>query len=252
VQALSASYTPGVRMMMLTLLAGIVVAWPLARLSGPARPWPMRQSLLDLVVLLCLAQVVVWPLRLVTTWPPERSALIDLCLCGWGAAAAAVVATGTIPARRGSGALRTVSMLVALALFAAMPLLTLLGGGQLPLTAHPSPAENPAWWSVAAASPLTAIDAITAAGSVVPGGIEWRAARAGWWAAIALWGVAVICGMTVPRVDDPQGPLETSDDDAESARVPIAAHHVGASDVVAGPAAATDPESRDQGAGSDR
>ncbi len=201
VQAHAASYMPGVRDMLLLMVAGVGIAWPLARLSGPWRAWPIRQSLLDLTVLLCLAQVVVWPLRLVTTWPAWRSASIDLCFCGWALAAAAAVATGTIPARRGTSVLRTGSMIAAVLFVGGAPLFTLLSGGQLPFAVRPSPADDPSWWTIASFSPLTAMNLLTGGGAINPSSEEWGLALVGWWVAIAAWIVAFAVGAVVPRVD---------------------------------------------------
>ena len=182
VQAQSASYTPGVRLMLLSIAAGLVVAWPLLRLSGPIRPRPALQALLDLAVLLCLVQVVLWPLRLVTPWPTGRAAAIDLCLAGWGLAVAAVVAAGSGPGRQASiGTRRTVAMTVAVALAAAAPLLVLLGGRSLPFSEHPASASLAAW------SPATALWSLTAAGFEPPTPAEWRLAGTGLGIALAAW-----------------------------------------------------------------
>jgi hypothetical protein len=226
VQAHAASYIPGVRMLLLMLAAGLVLAWPLARLSGPQRPWPIRQALLDLVVLLCLVQVVVWPLRLVTRWPIERSAAIDLCLSGWAAAAAAAVVVGTIPARRAGGVLRSGSMVVCVLLFGAMPFLGLVLGAPLPFTTLPGP-ESPEHWRVVAASPLTGLHALSAGGAVLPSADEWRVAQFPLWVAASLWLAALLIQGIVPRIDD--GPDRTTDfeqdrlDDARpmTARAPV-------------------------------
>jgi len=48
----SASFTPGVRMMILSVVIGLMIGWPLLRLSQEATRLPIRQTLLDLVVLL--------------------------------------------------------------------------------------------------------------------------------------------------------------------------------------------------------
>ena len=55
VQPSSASYPPGVRQMLLCVAAGLMIGWPLLRLSQTRPPYPIRQTLLDLLVLLGLA-----------------------------------------------------------------------------------------------------------------------------------------------------------------------------------------------------
>lgn len=198
VQAQSASYTPGVRLMMLSTVAGITVAWPLVRLSGPMRPRPAIQALLDLAVLLCLVQVVLWPLRLVTPWPPGRAAAIDLCLAGWGLATAAVVAAGSGPGPQASlGLRRTVAMVLAVAIAAGVPLVALLGGGSLPFT------ERPAEPALAAWSPATALWSLTSAGFEPPSQADWRLAATGPVVAIAAWlGLAAVRPLRRPSAPD--------------------------------------------------
>lgn len=93
VEASSASYTPGVRLMLMSAAVGLVIAWPLLRLSQPPSHYPIRQTVLDLVVLLSLLQVVIWPLRLVTPWSPLRTAALDATLTGWALLAGAMVAS---------------------------------------------------------------------------------------------------------------------------------------------------------------
>ncbi|MHC4273609.1 MAG: hypothetical protein ACYSUR_08065, partial [Planctomycetota bacterium] len=92
IEASSASYTPGVRLMLICLAIGLVIGWPLLRVSQPPMPFPVRQVLLDLVVLLALVQVVIWPLRLVTPWSPARTAALDATLVAWALLAGAFVA----------------------------------------------------------------------------------------------------------------------------------------------------------------
>lgn len=205
VQLHAASYTPAVRLLLLSIMSGLVIAWPLVRLSGGLRAWPIRQTLLDLVVLICLAQVVIWPLRLVTSWSPARSAVIDLCLIGWGAAIAAATSIGSIPARRGMHILRTGAMTVILLLALGVPAATLLTGESLPFGGPPPLDAGGDWWAKASLSPLTAMAAITDGGPARPTDIEWQAAMRGWWVAAALWLVALLTHPILPRVDESEG-----------------------------------------------
>ena len=64
-------------------------------------PYPVRQVLLDLVVLLALVQVVIWPLRLVTPWSPGRTAALDATLTVWAVLAGALVASAAGSPRAG-------------------------------------------------------------------------------------------------------------------------------------------------------
>ena len=101
VEASAASYTPGVRLMLLCSAIGLIIAWPLLRLSHQPSRLPIRQTLLDLFVLLALMQVVVWPLRLVTPWSPARTAALDATLAAWTVLAGALVAATVGSGRAG-------------------------------------------------------------------------------------------------------------------------------------------------------
>jgi len=123
-QPSSASYTPGVRMMLVCVVLGLTIAWPVLRLSQNMPRFPLRQVLLDLLVLLALVQIVLWPLRLVTTWSPGRTLAVDATITGWAALAGAFVAAGVITPRM---APRVLSMLACLALVLFGPFMAWLG-----------------------------------------------------------------------------------------------------------------------------
>jgi hypothetical protein len=76
-QPTSLSYTPAVRMMIQTMLVLTIIAWPLVRLSCGPRTRPVLSAMLDTIALLVLWQIVLWPMRLVTTWPVERLLAVD-------------------------------------------------------------------------------------------------------------------------------------------------------------------------------
>lgn len=116
----SSSYEPGVRLMLVCLAAGLLIAWPLLRLSQAPAPAPRWQTILDLIVLVAMVQVVIWPLRLVTRWSLERTAALDALLLSWTVVVAVIVASAIGSASRG---LRTMAMLGCVVLVAAGPLL---------------------------------------------------------------------------------------------------------------------------------
>ncbi len=111
VQPSSSAYEPGVRLMLGSLMAGLLIAWPMMRLSQPASPHPVRQTVIDLFVLLSMVQVVVWPLRLVTRWTVDRTAAIDAVLIGWLLLAGAVVASAIGTRRLGPRLLALVALI---------------------------------------------------------------------------------------------------------------------------------------------
>ncbi len=146
-QPSSASYTPGVRMMLICIVIGITIAWPLLRLSQSVPRFPLRQVLLDVIVLLSLVQIVLWPLRLVTTWSPSRTLVIDATIAGWAILAGAFVAAGSMASRSGPRIL---------CMFACVGLV-LLGPGLAWLAAI----AGRDWMALAHVSPLLTISAIT-------------------------------------------------------------------------------------------
>jgi hypothetical protein len=80
IQISAGALTPGVRSMLICCALGALVAWPMLRLCQAPPRAPIRATLLDAATLIVLLQTVLWPLRLATTWAPERTALIDVTL----------------------------------------------------------------------------------------------------------------------------------------------------------------------------
>ena len=75
-QPTSTAYTPAARMLIVALTIGILVAWPLARFSSASPRRPIAAAILDTVTLLALTQIVLWPLRLVTSWTIPRLSIL--------------------------------------------------------------------------------------------------------------------------------------------------------------------------------
>jgi hypothetical protein len=169
----SASYTPAVRTMLLCVTTGLLIGWPLLRLSQERSPYPIRQTLLDVVVLLGLAQVVIWPLRLVTSWSPMRIALLDATLIGWLLLAGAMVASGVAGNRGGP---RIVAMMTCLAF-------CLVGPGVMWVAAvNGAPTE-----ALSRLSPITSIRALGESGFMGSATADWLWIACVGAAAIAAW-----------------------------------------------------------------
>jgi len=176
-----ASYLPGVRLMIACLAVGLCAAWPLLRLSGPRERWPMLRVMVDLIALAALVHVVLWPLRLATTWPPARLALMDLLLFGWAGVGGAFVAAaiGSPSARA-----RTLAMAACL-LITALGLPVRLATASLGLPEPPPWALGPVLGCLALGSPEGAADAhrqwpgaaIVACLAALCWGVAWRLVR---------------------------------------------------------------------------
>ena len=76
-QPSSSVYTPAARMLLVSLVIGGLIGWPLLRLSSAIPRRPFASALLDAATLVALLQVLLWPLRLVTSWPIARTLLLD-------------------------------------------------------------------------------------------------------------------------------------------------------------------------------
>ena len=173
----SSTYTPAAQILLASIVLGGLVAWPLLRLSGPARSRPISQSLLDMVSLLVLLQIVLWPLRLVTSWTVSRLLLIDLSICAWLTTCSAIIAIGITV----SSPLRTLAMLILIA--------WILGPLSISTIGYPAGLDFQA-------SPIGAIWSLTSHGSELPDSNTWIWMAIGWLIAVLAWALA--CILTAP------------------------------------------------------
>ncbi|MHC4130229.1 MAG: hypothetical protein ACYTE6_13375 [Planctomycetota bacterium] len=176
IEASSASYTPGVRLMLICLAIGLVIGWPLLRVSQPPMPFPVRQVLLDLVVLLALVQVVIWPLRLVTPWSPARTAALDATLVAWALLAGAFVAAVAGSPRAGP---RNLAMLGCAGMCVIGPVLALACLGV--------PTLERVGQKLARIGPLLEVHFLSAGGGSPPAGEQWVWIGLVGLAAVACW-----------------------------------------------------------------
>lgn len=116
VQPQAASYSPSIQMLMMLIGVGIAVGWPMLRLSGRPSSKPTAQAALDGLSIFVLLQVVVWPLRLVTSWTLARAIAVDAAI-----AAAIMITAGVLASTQGSRSprVRTAGMVVLVALVLA-------------------------------------------------------------------------------------------------------------------------------------
>lgn len=98
------AFSPAARTMLVVIAAGIVILWPMTRLSqlAPARP-VVRAIALDLLVMLGPAQLVIWPLVFLADWPVKVVAAVSAQLGGWGAIVGGVVAIALVHRSRTGG-----------------------------------------------------------------------------------------------------------------------------------------------------
>lgn len=177
-QSQAASYAPSMQLFVTVLAVGVSAGWPLLRLAGAPSLEPARQSAIDAVALFTLAQIVVWPLRLVTTWTIPRTIAIDCALAASIASIAAVLACA-----HGSRSIRTRTLVLAATTGA-----TLLPGALAVLGSASDRASelatNPL---VLACSPPALLATVAAPDPVDPDETARNAALAAMAISVALW-----------------------------------------------------------------
>jgi hypothetical protein len=171
--------------MLLSMTIGLMIGWPLLRLSQRRPAYPLSQTVLDLVVLLGLVQVVIWPLRLVTNWTPIRTAAIDATVSGWVVLAGAIVAASISTEKIGP---RIVAMVACLGLCIGGPALAWLGV----LTGINAQ-------QLVDLSPLLAIRTLGEGGASPPTDIQWRWIMLLCVADVAVWIAAWNSGRLLQR-----------------------------------------------------
>lgn len=172
----TSSYTPSVRIMLLSSAVGAIVAWPLVRLCAARCAAPILATWLDLAVVLGMFNMVLWPLRLVTPWPVTRMALLMSIVCLWIVAIGGIVATA-----RGSGRgwVRALAMMLVLACS--------LGAITARMIGVPGMPEFPS----SLGGPVEAILAVTTSGGAPPTVSERGALEIAASAALLAWAVAL-------------------------------------------------------------
>lgn len=168
-QPTSTAYTPAARMMVVATMIGIMVAWPLLRLSTTASRRPILSASLDTISLVSLTLLVIWPLRLVTTWSVDRLATISLDLLANTFLVGGLLAIVGVT-RRG-----TTAAMIALITLVVVPPIVALG---LPIDPSFSP------------SPLVRIWSITSGGPAPLEPAAWSGALATVVAGLVLWVLA--------------------------------------------------------------
>jgi hypothetical protein len=190
--AVSASYGPAARIMLVVVSVGATILWPMVRLSQSApREFIASHVLADVFVVLLPVQFVLWPLIILAGWPPGVVAGLVLQLCVWVLLVGAVLILGLSGTRiehvGESGMLaRAGWMLVILLIIGAGPLSFLMYG-----LVHRKP---PSWLPMM--SPLTGIPDVTGKGISGPeapiSASQWLCVGAVGAAAAGSWAVAGI------------------------------------------------------------
>ncbi|MCE9618791.1 MAG: hypothetical protein K8R92_02655 [Planctomycetes bacterium] len=185
IQPSIASYVPGVRLFIAAIAVGLCVAWPMLRLSEKPSSAPIRQVLLDFAALAVLLHVVLWPLRLATSWSPERMGLIDLFLFSWAAIIAALL-TNTIASRSATERVVAMSAVVAIVLLGPIAYVASVR------MEWPAP---PNWLD----GPVMGVLRETLGGGARPDAITWRGTIGIASAAVASWIAVLLMHLAAPK-----------------------------------------------------
>jgi hypothetical protein len=147
-------YRPATRILLTTITAGIVLLWPMVRLSqaapsGSAAPHLAR----DLLIVLIPVQALIWPqsLRLLGGWPIERCAALAACQGAWAVVVGGVAALALAldPVGRRVGPARGVWMGLIAVIVIGVPLVQVglgsIGAGATPTAAMMASPLTGAW-----------------------------------------------------------------------------------------------------------
>lgn len=190
-------YRPAVRALLVTITAGMVLLWPMTRLSQHAPLRGVGASVAkDLAVVLIPTQALVWPqaLRMLGGWPVGQAAAVASCQAAWAVLVGGVVALALATDARPRELMRGLWMLAIVAIVILVPLVEILFGALAPLrTRGPEPAMM--------ASPLLAIVELLrdrgASGPVATFPSDWRSIGMTWLAGASIWALA--CMVEVAR-----------------------------------------------------
>lgn len=230
IQPQAASYGPTLELLFASIGVGLSIGWPLLRLSSRPSASPVLQALFDGFALLVLLQVVIWPLRLVSSWTIPRMWFIVGALT-----AATMISAAILAAAQGSHhrRVRTMAMVLA-AVLALLPLGSRIAfewiappaSDATTSTFDPAPARGDSAQGDAAPTrgpaPIRSPLLSSASGPVLlshasaplpldPSPAEWALLRRAGWVALALWVLAIPLGRAL-RGDGgrPRPPLPLS------------------------------------------
>lgn len=195
------SYRPAARSLLMVVILGVVVLWPMTRLcQAPPRERALSATLKDMVVVLLPVQALVWPhaLRILSGWPTGVVAAVSVSTIVWGVLAGGVLAMAQVTSRGRMGVARTMWMFVVLLLVVGAPAWLALTGALRVDHVDGSSAGTTLGWMF---SPVTAVAELTRSRpwtgrSASITGLHWGAIA--WTAALGVgcWGGAWALSLT--------------------------------------------------------
>ncbi|MCK4871455.1 MAG: hypothetical protein KAS72_01905 [Phycisphaerales bacterium] len=86
------------RRMIVLMTVGLLILWPMIRLSQPPGRSTTGSLLIDIIIMFSMIQVVIWPMRFVTRWTSLQMGMVDVMIASWAVLISGIVAVGVAPA----------------------------------------------------------------------------------------------------------------------------------------------------------
>ncbi len=189
-------------MLLALILLGVVVVWPLVRLSQIPPRYASRAAAVDLLIVLAPSAAILGPMGFLTKWSGAIVIALCLSLISWTMLYGGIIA---IAARVRSNAARALWMFVCLALAALGPIAGLLAASRA--TSAGADASPAAWRASLLASPVSspfAIARFPSSRAPHPDALTWELAILPLFVAAALWLVAVVMDLAKPPPEHPR------------------------------------------------
>lgn len=168
------------RVLMTLMLFGITVMWPAIRLCQATPRNPPGASLADWVVIVLPAQVLIWPMMLMLSWPLSVTAWLALAAASWGTVSMTAVAWGVSSNANANRRITAMSLCLAFS----------LAGGLVGIAWASITADAPPRW-VWAWNALTGVWIVTepesALSTLAPSRLMWAGACVPGAISIGLW-----------------------------------------------------------------
>jgi hypothetical protein len=177
---------------------GVVVVWPLLRLSQIPPRVPSRAAAVDLLIVLAPSAAILGPMGFLTKWSGATVAVLCASLIAWTVLYAGIIA---LAARVRSSTARASWMLLCLALAAGGPLFGLLSNWRAGGAVSPE-----VWRGSLLASPVTAPFAIARHPDPrvpTPDALAWEFALLPLFIASVLWLIAIVLDLIRSTPDTP-------------------------------------------------
>lgn len=185
------AYRPAVRALLLTITVGMVVLWPMTRLSQERPQRGVAAAIArDLVVVLLPTQALLWPqaLPLLGAWPVLQMAALAACQAAWALVVGGMLALALTVDARPRALMRGVWMLAMVGLSIGVPMAQFMLGVIEPLRSQ-GPNSAMMWSPVLAAGELLRDRGLVGPATTLPA--DWQAIGVTAMVGVGLWVVSL-------------------------------------------------------------